>query len=580
MDVPVALGVAVAFGASVWATLRGTGEVYFDSVTMFVFLLLAGRYLELRARHRAAGAIQYLARLQPEFAERLTSYPGSLDSESVPVALLRAGDFVLVKPGAPVPADGVVAVGVGEVSEAILTGESRPVAKRTGAAVIGGAVNLGSPLIVRVARVGQETMLASIIRLVERAAGEKQRVVELADRAAHWFVLGILLVAAATAVGWLVADASRALWITVSVLVVTCPCALSLATPVALTVATGELARNGFVVTRGHTVEGLARATDLVFDKTGTLTTGEMQLVGVETFGTAVAADALAIAASAEQGSEHPIAKALLVGARDEGLSLVPAEGINVLPGAGVEASIAGRTYRLGRFDFAAGQLGGTMRTVEDDPQHTVVWLGGESGVLARFAIGDTPRPDAARAVASLKASGKRVHLVSGDAPAIVAATAMQLGIERYQAETSPDGKREYVRTLQTAGARVIMVGDGVNDAPVLAQANVSVAMSSGAYLAQAQADAVLLTGKVDDLAQTVRYASRTLAVIRQNLVWALAYNAIAVPLAVAGLVTPWLAGVGMSASSLAVVANALRLRAFRAAEQARSHEVPAPAAA
>ena len=575
MDVPVALGVAVAFGASVWATLTGAGEVYFDSVTMFVFLLLAGRYLELRARHRAAGAIQYLARLQPEFAERLTAYPGSLESESVPVAALRAGEFVLVKPGAAVPADGVVAEGAGEVSEAILTGESRPVAKPKGATVLGGAVNVGSPLVVRVERVGQETMLAAIIRLVERAAGEKQRMVELADRAAHWFVLGILLVAAATALGWLAFDPHRALWITVSVLVVTCPCALSLATPVALTVATGELARNGFVVTRGHTVEALARATDVVFDKTGTLTTGEMRVAGIESLGTTPETDSLAIAASLEQGSEHPIAKALLGAARDRGLTLAPVQEIVTAPGAGVEAIVAGNTYRLGRLPFVSGRQVSGASVSADDREHTVVWLGDERDVVARFAVGDTLRADARAAVATLEAGGKRVHLVSGDAAPVVDATAARLGVRNVEAEASPDRKREYVIALQAQGARVIMVGDGVNDAPVLAQADVSVAMSSGAYLAQAQADAVLLTGKVEDLAATVRYAARTLAIIRQNLVWALGYNVIAIPLAVAGLVTPWLAGIGMSVSSLVVVANALRLRAFRADARERESAVP-----
>ncbi len=564
MDVPVALGVAVAFGASVWATLTGVGEVYFDSVAMFVFLLLAGRYLELRARHRAAGAIQYLARLQPELAERLTAYPGSLESESVTVAALQPGDMVLVKPGAAVPADGVVAAGAGEVSEAILTGESRPVPKQAGAAVIGGAINIGNPLVVRVARVGQETMLASIIRLVERAAGEKQRMVELADRAAHWFVLAILVVAAVTALGWLVADPQRALWVTVSVLVVTCPCALSLATPVALTVATGELARNGFVVTRGHTVEGLARATDIVFDKTGTLTTGEMRVARVAPLGSLSEVESLAIAAALEQGSDHPIAQAFARAACERGLAVDAAVDMLTVPGEGVQATVGGETYRLGRLSFVT-----TGASVDDfarpaDHENTLVWLGDRTGVLARFAVGDTIRPDARGAVASLAQSGKRTHLASGDAEAIVAATAARLGIRHVVAEASPDRKRDYVAALQGQGKRVVMVGDGINDAPVLVQADVSVAMSSGAHLAQAQADAVLLTGRVEDLAETVRYAGRTLAIVRQNLVWALGYNLIAIPLAVAGMVTPWLAGIGMSVSSLVVVANALRLRAFR----------------
>ena len=567
MDVPVALGIAVAFTASVWATLTGSGAVYFDSVTMFIFLLLAGRYLELRARHRATGAIQYLARLQPEFADRLLDFPTSLDPESVPVARLAPGDYVLVKPGASIPADGVVASGKGDVSEAILTGESRPVAKGAGDAVIGGAVNLASPLVVRVERVGADTMLSAIVRLVERAAGEKQRMVELADRFAHWFVLAILVVAALAAIGWAMIDPARALWIAVSVLVVTCPCALSLATPVALTAATGELARRGFVVTRGHTIEALGRATDIVFDKTGTLTRGDTRLVAVEPLGSHSERDCLAIAAALERGSEHPIARAILGAARERALALPAAEGVENQPGEGICATVGMQHYRLGRRSFV---FPGAIEAVEGEGLHggdTVVWLAERDGLIARFRIGDEVRPEAHAAVRALALLGKRVHLLSGDAERTVATVGASLGIDHVRSEAKPEAKRAYVQSLQAQGRRVAMIGDGVNDAPVLAQADVSVAMATGAYLAQAHADAVLLTGNLRDLADAAILASQTLAVIRQNLVWAFAYNVIAVPLAVVGLVTPWLAGVGMSLSSLAVVANALRLRTLRRAD-------------
>ncbi len=279
MDVPVALGVGAAFAASVWATVTASGEVYFDSVTMFVFFLLGGRFVEMRARQKAVGVTEALAKLMPALAQRLGDYPASRETEQIVAADLHAGDLVLVRPGESIPADGIVVEGESSVDEALLTGESRPVAKRLGDRLTGGAINNESPLVMRVEQVGEETRLSAIVRLMERAATEKPRIVEMADRIATRFVAALLFVAAAVAIVWWNIDPHKALWITVSVLVVTCPCALSLATPVTLTVASGALARAGLLVTRGHAIEALARANHFVFDKTGTLTTGRMRLL-------------------------------------------------------------------------------------------------------------------------------------------------------------------------------------------------------------------------------------------------------------------------------------------------------------
>jgi Cu2+-exporting ATPase len=549
MDVPVALGIAVAFAASVWATVRGTGEVYFDSVTMFVFLLLGGRYLELRARQRAGEALDHLMRLVPEICSRVLD-AGSMTVERVAVATLAPGDLVLVKPGDTVPADGVLVQGVGALNEALLTGESNPVRHDPGDDLIGGAFNVGDPLLVRVTRVGGETVLSGIVRMVERATLEKQRIVETADRYAHWFVLAVLVIAAATAFGWAMIDPSRALWIAVSVLVVTCPCALSLATPIALTAATGELARRGFVVTRGHAIEALARATDVVFDKTGTLTEGALHVARVDVFGGASGIDHAAIAAALERASEHPVARAIVAYAGDAVRRPQVGE-IAVTPGAGIEALVDGMPYRIGAPAFCGCAEG----------EGSSVVLASAGRPLARFVLEDRIRPDAAALIAALAAGGRRIHLLSGDAPDAVEAVGAALGIASRRARATPADKQAYLRALQGEGRVVAMIGDGINDAPVLAQADVSVAMASGAHLAQARADAVLVSDRLADLGAAFSHARKAIRIVKENLAWATLYNVVAIPAAMAGWVTPWLAGIGMSGSSLAVVLNALRLR-------------------
>jgi Cu2+-exporting ATPase len=561
MDVPVALGVGSAFVASCWATFSASGETYFDSVTMFVFFLLCGRYLEMLARQRAVRGVEELAKVLPAFAERLLTYPG-VAHERVPVSQLAVGDVVRVKPGETVPADGVVLEGHSEANEALLTGESRPVLKMPGSELTGGSLNINSPLLLRVTQVGDTTRLATIRRLMERAATEKPQVVEQADRFAARFIVALLVLAFATAGLWWWLDPDRALWVFVSVLVVSCPCALSLATPAALTVATDALARLGVLVTRGHAIEALAKADHFVFDKTGTLTYGDMALAEVKA---AVGVDPAQLrlwAASLEQSSEHPIAVGLRA---DMGATpLLAVSGLQSHTGEGVSGAVAGQALRLGKPSFVAAHVGLPLPAAwvtEATQGNTVVVLGAPGCWLGYFAFRDRLRPQAATLMSWLLAQGKKVSILSGDTPAAVAAVAQSLGIMDAQGSLTPQQKYQAIIQLQQQGAVVAMVGDGVNDAPVLAQAQVSVAMGGGTDLARTQADVVLLGEDLAALQHGVVLAGRSVAIIRQNLWWAFVYNVTAIPAAMTGVITPWMAGIGMSASSLLVVLNALRLQ-------------------
>ena len=564
MDVPVALGIGAAFVASCWATFIGHGEVYFDSVTMFVFFLLCGRYVEMLARQKAVRGVEELGKALPAFAERLAAWPGP-DGEKVPVSQLLTGDVIRVKPGEALPADGVVVEGESNANEALLTGESRPVPKRPGSAVTGGSVNIGSPLCVRVTRTGEHTRLAAIRQLMERASAEKPRVVQQADRFAAYFIVALLVLAAVTAAWWYWHDPDRALWVFVSVLVVSCPCALSLATPVALTVATDALARMGVLVTRGHAIEALARADHFVFDKTGTLTYGEMRVEQVRLLGAIAEARARQLAAGLEQGSEHAIAAALRLGG---GNAPLPAfAGLTATTGQGVAGVLDGTPYRIGRPAFVAELVGTPVPDVLLDDERsgrTVIALASSAGWLAGFALSDGLREDCPAAFESLRGKGIELSIFSGDTPSTVEALAGRLGVQHALGGMTPEGKHAALIALQKGDAVIAMVGDGVNDAPVLAQAQVSVAMGGGTDLARNQADIVLLSGRLGSLAEGVTLSRRALTIIRQNLWWSFAYNFTAVPLAMSGFVTPWMAGIGMSASSLLVVLNALRLQRKR----------------
>lgn len=557
MDVPVALGLGIAFGASVIGTVFGGGGVYYDSISMFVCLMLLGRYLELLARQRATRALQHLGRLAPEFAERLPRFPASVESERVSGSLLRPGDHVIVSTGQQIPADGIVECGEGSVDEALLSGEARPIGKKAGDPVTGGGVNLTHPLIIRITHVGADTVLSGIARLVERAAGERHPLAVMADRAAGIFIFSVIALSCIAAGYWMVTDPTKVIWVTVSVMVATCPCAFSLATPVALTAATGELARRGFVVTRAHAVETLARATDMVLDKTGTLTCGEVRMLDLVPLGVLSHDRCLQVAAALETGAAHPIAAAVGKAARRAELGALVPEAIESFAGEGVAAVVDGRQYRLGSSHFVERWV--TIEPVAHK-HHESVFLADKSGLLAALTFGDELRPDAAAAVAELRKLGLKLHLVTGDAEGSAHDIAAKVGIDRVVARVLPQGKYDYVRELQSRGAVVVMVGDGINDAPVLAQADVSVAMGGGAHLAQVQGDAVLVSGRLKDLAWAARHTRKALWIIRQNIAWAFAYNLTVLPFALAGVVAPWAAAIGMSASSLLVVLNALRL--------------------
>ncbi|MEJ2397634.1 MAG: heavy metal translocating P-type ATPase, partial [Gammaproteobacteria bacterium] len=463
---------------------------------------------------------------------------------------------VLIKPGESIPADGVSLGGASSVDESLLTGESLPVRKQAGDQLVGGSVNIDSSLRMRVEHVGQDTVLASIQRLLDRAQSEKPRLAELADRVAGYFVGALLVVALGVGTYWWHINPDQAFWIVISMLVVTCPCALSLATPVALTAATGRLTRSGILTTRGHALETLARVTDVVFDKTGTLTRGRLTLEHISPLTDMSAESCLRIAMSLERVSEHPLAKAIL--AHQPDLDVVTAEQTQSIPGQGLTGTVDGQAYAIGNPEFIARHLGKAVTL--QVPDRTTVMLANAREVLAVFGFSDQLRPGAADVIAALDRLGCRVHLFSGDRETVVASTASELGIGHAVGGMTPADKLAQLHALQNAGAVVAMVGDGVNDAPVLAGAQVSLAMGSGTQIAQASADMVLLSEDLGQLVDAVRTARQTRQIIRENLAWAVIYNLVALPLAAAGWVAPWMAAIGMSVSSLLVVLNALRL--------------------
>jgi len=564
MDVPVALGLAAAFAASTRSTVSGHGEVYFDSVTMFVFLLLGARYLEWVARRRASRAVDAMAAALPERVTRVVAEPAELSEavlaeaplEEVPAARTVPGDLLRVAAGERIAVDARVVAGSTAVDQSLLTGESAPVPRSIGDEVAGGSVNAGNPVWVRVLRTSADSTLSTIERLIERAALDKPAIAMIADRVAAWFVLALLLFAAAVAFAWWQVDPSRVLPIAIAVLVVSCPCALSLATPAALAAATGAVTRRGILVTSGRALETIAGCTDVVFDKTGTLTTGRPRLVETLCFDGRAPQDALRLAASLGQGSAHPLSAALIAAAG--GGAPAGATQLRQEHGRGVEGEVAGRRYRLGSAAFAA-QWASLPQAGSNTASE--VWLVESGSAIARFELRDTLRADAGAAVEALRAAGLRVHLLSGDRSEAVAAVAGELGIEVVRAQAAPQDKLEYVRALQRDGRRVLMVGDGINDAPVLAAADASVAVGEATALARTAADTVLLSPSLGLVPALVDIARRTRRIVAENLAWAGLYNAIAIPAAALGFVPPWLAALGMSGSSLLVVGNALRLR-------------------
>ncbi len=550
MDVPVSIAIYGAYFASVWATITNSGEVYFDSVTMFSFFLLVGRYLEMIARHRTGRAGNALLNLLPASAVKMIDG----NEQLIPANELKTGDVVLIKPGHTIPADGMIISGSSSVDESALTGEYLPIRKECEDKVVGGTINVENPIQIRITEVGNETQLSAIVRLLERAQEEKPQAAQLADKVASYFVAAVLLTACGVGFGWWIVEPAHAFWITLSVLVVTCPCALSLATPTALTAATGTLRQNGLLITRGHVLESLANATHIIFDKTGTLTEGNLSLQEVIPLSSLDQDHCIQIAAALEKHSEHPIARAFHEQSADKSAIDIQAE-----LGQGLQGQIDGTQFRIGKPEYAA-KISST--TAPPLPQVSGQWLllCSESGPLAWFRLNDQIRREAAEAIASLKNLGLKCEMLTGDNSSAVAEVASRLGISDCVSGVSPAEKLEYVNQLQGQGAQIIMVGDGINDIPVLAGAQTSIAMGTATDLAKTNADGVLVQHDLLRLVDGVLLARKTKSVIRQNLGWSLCYNLLALPLAAFGFIAPYMAALGMSASSLVVVGNAMRL--------------------
>ena len=534
MDVTVSIALVLAYLASVYNTLRGQGDVYFDSVTMFILFLLLGRYVEMRGRHQATHLTEALARSLPTSAERID--PITQSTTKVSLSAITVGDWLRVGSGQVIPVDGEVVAGDAVVDESLVTGESLPHRRVIGEPLLGGSLNAGASITLRVTRPPQDSTLHGLVKLLERAQGERPRLSLAAERMASWFIVRVLLLTALVGVIWYVIDPSRAFPAVLAVLVATCPCALSIATPVAIAAATTRLARLGVLVTRSDAVEGLATIDTAILDKTGTLTLGKPGIRSVEILsGTLSRERALAIAAALEAYSQHPIAAAF----KPFHDPLTVCADAHDIAGDGIEGTVEGERWRI-------GQPG--------------ITLSNESGVRVAFEIADAIRDEAAETIASLRHAGLRVLLASGDSAAPVSEVALRLGIASATPSLKPHQKLELLRTQQASGHRVLMVGDGINDGPVLAAADVSIAMGRGSAIAHAAGDLLLLRESLASLPLGIRIARRSLRIVRQNLRWAVFYNIAAIPIAALGFMPPWTAALGMSLSSLLVVFNAQRI--------------------
>ncbi len=541
MDTLIASSTLLAWGASTFETVRGGPHVWFDAAVMFVFLLLIARQLEQRARGIASAQVDTLARARPAFATRELA---DGRRESVPIDTLTVGDTVRVAVGEPVPADGLLLDDAALFEESLLTGEATPVTHRRGDSVFAGTACREHAARIRITHVGASTRLAELVRLVEAAQAHRPTLARGAERIAAWFVAGLLLAALGVYGWWRIHDPARAFEVVLALLVISCPCALSLAVPAALAAAHGTLAKAGILAVRPDALDRLARTTDLIFDKTGTLSDGRPVLAKVDHCQHITPDAARRIAAALERDSQHPLASAF-----SDVIDAPIASGVRAVTGNGLEGQVDGVRWRIGTAPFAFGG--------HDD---NAIWLANDTGTRARFQVSEQLRADAVVAVQRLRNQGLALHLASGDANSAVQQLADALHLADAHARQSPADKLALARALQQQGRVVAMVGDGLNDAPVLAGADVSLAIGDGAALAQRAADLVLAGSSLNNVPMAVGIARRTRRIIRQNLAWAIGYNLLALPLAAAGMVTPWLAALGMALSSLTVTANALRL--------------------
>lgn len=541
MDTLVALSTLLAWAASTWQTIAGGAQVWFDAAVMFVFLLLAARWIEARARQVATARIEALARARPVLVTREVA---SGECEEVPLARIGAGDLLRVAPGEHLPADGIL-LAPAALDESLLTGESRPVLHAAGEMALAGSISPGREVRLRVTATGTATRLSAIERLVLRAQEHRPVLARQADRMASWFVLGILIIATAVYWHWHAIEPARAFEVTLALLVVSCPCALSLAVPAALAAAYSRLSELGVLVLQPDALQRLARIDTVVFDKTGTLGDGQWLIASVSACD-GRGAEARRLAAALERGSRHPLASAFRP--FDTGAVV---QDLAQIEGCGIEGRVEGQMLRLGTAPWAAGSA--------DDG---AIWLGDGARPLARFELTESVRADAPETLRHLDSLGLRLQLLSGDAADAVRGFAVRVGarFEQIAGRLLPEDKLARIRALQAGGRRVAMVGDGINDAPVLAGADVSIAVDGGAALARQNADLVLLHPSLARLADALSVARRTRRIMHQNFAWALGYNLVALPIVASGHIAPWGAALAMVGSSLTVTLNALRL--------------------
>jgi Cu2+-exporting ATPase len=552
MDLPVALAIGLAYAASAVATLRGGGDVYFDSVVMFTFLLLLARFIEKRMRYRDTLAWQDAEQALPDAVQ--VRVDGRWERRARKT--LEPGQRLLLRAGETVPVDATVCIGRSSVREDSFSGESLPRRVGPGDTVFAGTLNENATLELVASGTYAQTRLAALQRSIERARLDKPRAARLADRLASFFIAGVLLATAVTAATWLRIDADRALWVALSVLVISCPCALSLATPASLANAASALRRRGVIVYGEHALEALATSQRVLFDKTGTLTTGRFHLDATRRLdGDVTDGELLALAAALQRHANHPIASAFTGADVDDAVL----DAVRYVVGQGVEGEWRGTRLRIGSPDFCRA----IAPRLPAEPGDPALWVAlvAEDRPLAWFGLGDDLRPEATGLVAELRAGGIACELVTGDGSARARALGESLGFDKVFLGQSPDAKLARVAELQSQGVVVTMVGDGLNDAPVLQRADASIAVAGATDLARTQADFVLDGADLSQIIALRRTAARTQQVIKQNFAWALAYNAVGIPLAAMGWIPPWAAALGMSASSLIVVTNAARLR-------------------